>query len=153
MPPKLLLFLSYSHTLTIAILSWLVSLSPWLANFRESKTVQPVLLSVHLHMFTSLQYSDIFTGCLSEPEFPVRLHASVSMPSPPPPLLTSLTFYICTLLLNLFAQVVTPASSKFLSISATRKVIMLSRSLVHLPENHCHCTLEMHQLLTPSSPL
>ena len=42
-----------------------VSLSPWSANFRESKTVQPVLLPVHLHMFTLLQCSDIFTGCLS----------------------------------------------------------------------------------------
>ena len=40
---KLLLFFWYSHALTIATLSWLVSLSPWLANFRESKTVQPVL--------------------------------------------------------------------------------------------------------------
>ena len=41
MPPKLLLFLSYSHALTIATLSRLVSLSPWSANFRESKRVQP----------------------------------------------------------------------------------------------------------------
>ena len=37
MPPKLLPFLSYSHALTIATLSWLVSLSRWSANFRESK--------------------------------------------------------------------------------------------------------------------
>ena len=43
MPPKLLLFLLYSYALTIAIVSWLVSLSPWSANFRESKTVQLVL--------------------------------------------------------------------------------------------------------------
>ena len=42
-PPKLLLFLSYSHALTIATPSWLVSLSPWSANFSESKTVLPVL--------------------------------------------------------------------------------------------------------------
>ena len=48
---------------------------------------------------------DMFTGCLSEPEFPIRLHASVSTPSPSPPLLISLTFYICTLLLDLFAPV------------------------------------------------
>ena len=61
MPPKLLLFLSYSHALTIATLSWLVSPTPWSANFRESKTVQPVL---YLHTFTSPQYSNIFTGCL-----------------------------------------------------------------------------------------
>ena len=31
------------------------------------------------------------------PNFLIRLHASVSTPSPPPPLLISLTFYICTL--------------------------------------------------------
>ena len=43
MPSKILLFLSYSHALTLATLSWLVSLSPWSANFRESKTVQLVL--------------------------------------------------------------------------------------------------------------
>ena len=60
-----------------------------------------------------LQYSDIFIGCLSEPEFPLRLHASVSTPLPPPPVLISLTFYICTLLLDLFAPVPSPASSKF----------------------------------------
>ena len=34
MSPKLLLFLLYSHALTIATLSWLVSLRPWSANFR-----------------------------------------------------------------------------------------------------------------------
>ena len=73
----------------------------------ESKTVQPVLWSVHFHMFTSLQYSDVFTGCLAEPEFPLRLHASVSTPSPLPPLLISLTFYICTLLLVLYVPVTT----------------------------------------------
>ena len=43
MAPKLLLFLSYSHTLTIATLSWLVFFSPWYANFRDSKTVRPIL--------------------------------------------------------------------------------------------------------------
>ena len=80
-------------------------------------------------MFTSLQYSDIFTGCLSEPEFPIRLHASVSTLSPPPRLLISRTFYICTLLLDLFALVLTPASSKFHSISARQKVIMFSLKL------------------------
>ena len=94
MPPKLLLFLSYTYALTIANLTWLVSLSLWSANFRESRTVQPVLLPVHFHMFTSVQYSDIFTGCLSEPKFPIRLHASVSTPSPPPFLLISLTLHL-----------------------------------------------------------
>ena len=107
-----------------------------------------VSLSMHLHMFTSLQYSDIFSGCLSEPEFPVRLHASVSTPSPPPFLLIFRTFYICTLLL--FAPVLTPASSKFHSISAKQKVIVLSLTLVLLSGTHCHCTLEMLQLSTAS---
>ena len=83
----------------------------------------------------------------------IWLHASVSMPSPPPPLLISLTFYICTLLLDLFAPVPTPMSSKFLSVIARQKVIMLSLSLVLLSGIHCHCTLEMLQLLTPSSLL
>ena len=106
-----------------------------------------------LHMFASLQFSDIFTGCLSEPEFPTRLHASVSTPSPPPPLLICLTFYICTLLLGLFAPVPTPASSRFHSISAWQKMIVLSLTLVLLSGTHCHCTLEMLQLLTPSSLL
>ena len=98
----------------------------------------------------SLRYSDIFTGCLSEPEFHIRLHASVSMPSPPPPLLISLTFYICTLLLDLFAPVLTPASSKFHSIRVRQKVIVHSLLLV-LSGTHCHCTLEMLQLSTPST--
>ena len=100
-------------------------------------------LSVHLHMFTSLQYSDIFTGCLPDLEFPVRLHASVSTPSSPPSLFISLTFYICTLLLDLFAPVLTPASLKFQFISARQKVIVLSLSLVLLSGIRCHCTLEM----------
>ena len=37
MPPKLLLFLSHSHALTISTLSRLISLSPRSANFRELK--------------------------------------------------------------------------------------------------------------------
>ena len=83
--PKLLLFLSYSYALTIATLSWLVSLSPWSTNLRKSKTVQPVLWFVHFHMFTLLQYSDLFTGCLSKPEFPIRpcrcFNATISTPA------------------------------------------------------------------------
>ena len=77
----------------------------------------------HVHMLTSPQYSDtlIFTGCLSEPDFPLRLHASVSTPSSPSALLISLTIYICTLLLDLFAPVPTPASSKFHLISAEKR--------------------------------
>ena len=108
---------------------------------------------MHLHMFMSCQYSDIFTDCLSEPEFSIRLHASISTPSPPPPLLFSMTFDICTLLLDLFAPVPTPTSSKFHSISARQKVIVLSLTLVFLSGTHCHCTLEMLQLSTPSSLL
>ena len=97
-------------------------------------------------MYTSLQYSDIFTGYLSEPEFPKRLHASVSTPSPPPPLLISLTFYLCTPLLDLFTPVPTPASSKFHSISARQKGDRAFWSF-------CHCTLEKLQLSTPLSLL
>ena len=100
-----------------------------------------------------VQNSDIFTGCLSKPEFPILLHVAVSTPSPPPPLLISLTFYICTLLLDLFAPVPTSASSKFHSISARQKVIVLSLTLVLLSGTHGHCTLEILPLLTPSSLL
>ena len=122
-------------------------------KLQRVQTVRPVLYSVHFHMFTSLQYSYIFNGCLSEPEFPRRLHASVSTPSLPPSLLVSLTCYICTLLLDLFAPVPTPSSSKFHSMSARQKVVVLSLTLVHLSGTHCHCKLEMLQLSTPSSLL
>ena len=110
---------------------------------------------MHLHMFTSLQYSDIFTGCLSQPKFSVRLRlcASLSTVSPPPPLLISLTFYICTLLLDLFAPIPTPASSKLHSLSARRMVIALYLSLVLLSGTHYHCTFEMLKLSTPSGLL
>ena len=54
----------------------------------ESKTVQPFFKSMHRHMFTSLQYSDIFAGCSSELEFPIILYASFSTPLPPPPCLS-----------------------------------------------------------------
>ena len=64
-----------------------------------------------------------------EPEFPIRLHASVSTPSPPL-LLISFTFYICTHPLDLFAPVPTPASSKYHTISARQEVIVLSLTLV-----------------------
>ena len=59
-------------------------------------------------------------------------------------LLISLTFYVCTLLLILFAPVPTPASSKFHSISARQKVIVFSLTLVPLSGTHCHCTLECY---------
>ena len=74
-------------------------------------------------------------------------YASVSTPSPPPPLLISLIFYTCTLFFDLFAPVPTPASSKFHSITARQKVIVLSRTLVLLAGTQ----LEMLQLSTPSS--
>ena len=60
--------------------------------------------------------------------------------------------YIC-ILLDLFAPVPTPASSKFHSVSAKRKVIVLYLTLVLLPRIHCHCALEMLQLSTTSSVL
>ena len=56
-----------------------------------------------------------------------------------PPLLISLTFCISTLLDDLYAPVPTPASSKFHSISARQKVIVLSLTLVLLSRTHCHC--------------
>ena len=65
----------------------------------------------------------------------------------------SLTFYICTILLDLFAPVPTPTSSKLHFMSARQKVIVLSLTLVLLSGTHCHCTLEMLQLSTPSSLL
>ena len=108
---------------------------------------------IHFHLLTSLQYSDIFAGCLSEPEFPIRLHASVSTPLPHHPCLSLGPSTICTLLLVLFAPVPTPTSSKFHSIGARQKVIMLSLTLVLLSGTYCHCTLEMLQLSTSSSLL
>ena len=119
-------------------------------KLQRVQTVRPVLYSVHFHMFTSFQFSDFFTGCPSKPEFPIRLHASVSTSSPPPPLLISLTFYIYTLLLALFAPVPTPTSSKSHSISARRKVTLSFLTLVLLSGTHCPCTLDMLQLSTPS---
>ena len=68
-------------------------------------------------------------------------------------LFAPVTFYICTLLLDLFAPVPTPAYSKSHSISARQKVIVLTLTLVFLSGIYCHCTLEMLQLFTPSSLL
>ena len=105
------------------------------------------VLSSGIHCFNNSLLTKV------EPKFPIGLHASVSTPSPPPPLLISLTFYICTLLLDLCGPVLTPASSKFHSISARQKLIVLSVTLVLLSGTHCHCTLETLQLLTPSKNL
>ena len=68
-------------------------------------------------------------------------------------LLIFLTFYIFILLLDLFAPVPTPASSKFHSLRARRKVIVPSLTLVLLSGTHCHCTLEVLRLSTPSGLL
>ena len=65
----------------------------------------------------------------------------------------AITSSVCTLRLDLSPPVPTPASSKFHSISEIWKVIVLSLTLVLLSGTHCHCTLELPQLLTPSSPL
>ena len=90
--------------------------------------------------------------------FPVRARISYNIVSlcfnaiTSSTLLMSLT-YICTLLLDLFAPVPTPAYSKFHFISTRRKVIVLSLILDLLSGTHCHCTSEMLQLSTPSSLL
>ena len=147
MPPKLLLFLSYSHALSIATLSWLVSLSPWSENFRVQNSAARLVFRAlpHVHITPILRHLHWL---------PVRARIpSVSTPSPPPPLLISLISYICTLLLDLFAPVPTAASSKCHSLSARQKVIVPSLTLVLLRGTHCHCTLEMIQLSTPSGLL
>ena len=58
MPPKLLLFLSYSHALTIATLSWLVSLSPWAANFRVQNNAARLVVRAlpHVHITPILRH-------------------------------------------------------------------------------------------------
>ena len=112
--------------------------------------VAPNIFGMGAEGFSCCTYGAI---CLSEPELSMRLHASVLTPSPPPPLLISLTFFACTLLLDLFVPVSTPVSSKFHSISARQHVIVLSLTLVLLSGTHCHFTLEMLQLSTPSSLL
>ena len=135
---------SIFHALTIATLSWLVFLSPWSANLESPKLCSP---SCSLCTFTCSHHSSALTSSLVACQclnfLLKKLTASVSMPSPPPPLFISLTFYICTLLLGLFTPVLTPTSSKFYSISARQKVIVLSLTLVFLSGTHCCCTLEM----------
>ena len=105
MPPKLLLFLSYSHALTIATLGW--SPCPLAANFRVENSAARLAVRAppHVHITPILGHVHWLPVRI---QYPIRLHASLSTPSPPPPLLVSLTFYICTLLLDLFAPVPTP---------------------------------------------
>ena len=152
MPPKLLLFLPNSHALTIATL---------LAGLPRSLVgkLQRVQNSAAHLVVRALPHVHITPICRHLHWLPVRARifyktpCLCSTPSPPPPLLISLTFYICTLLLDLFIPVPTPAFSKFHSRSARQKVITLSLTLVILSGTHCHCTLEMLQLSAPSSLL
>ena len=57
-PPKLLLFLSYSHALSIATLSWLVSLSPWSENFRVQNSAACLVFRAlpHVHITPVLRH-------------------------------------------------------------------------------------------------
>ena len=150
-PLKPFLFLSSSHALTIATLSWLVSLSPWSANFRVQNSAALLVVHAppHVHVTPVLRHIHWF---------PVRARISYNIVGlcfnaiTSSTLLMSLT-YICTLLLDLFAPVPTPAFSKFHFINARQEVIVFSLTLVFLSGTHCHCTLEMLQLSTPSSLL
>ena len=150
-PLKPFLFLSSSHALTIATLSWLVSLSPWAANFRVQNNAAHLVVHTlpHVHVTPVLRHSHWFAvrGRISYNIVSLCFNAITSST-----LLMSLT-YICTLLLDLFAPVPTPAYSKFHFISTRRKVIVLSLILDLLSGTHCHCTSEMLQLSTPSSLL
>ena len=55
---KTLLFLSYSHALTIATLSWLVSLSPWSANYRVKNCAARLVVRAppHVHITSILRH-------------------------------------------------------------------------------------------------
>ena len=151
MPPKLSLLLSSSHSLTIATLSWLVSPSPWSANFRVQNSAALLVVHAppHVHVTPVLRHSHWFAvrGRISYNIVSLCFNAITSST-----LLMSLT-YICTLLLDLFAPVPTPASSKFHFINTRRKVIVLSLTLDLLSGTHCHCTSQMLQLSTLSSLL
>ena len=58
MPPKLLLFLPYSHALTVATLSWLISLNPWSANFRVQICAAHLVVRAppHVHITPILRH-------------------------------------------------------------------------------------------------
>ena len=104
-----------TKTLVSLVLSRIEYCNSLMASLPQSlvgklQRVQNCAACLVVRVFTLFQYPDIFTGCPSEPEFLIRLHASVSTPSSLLPLLISLTFYICTLLLDLFALVPTSAS-------------------------------------------
>ena len=57
-PLKPFLFLSSSHALTIATLSWLVSLSPWAANFRVQNNAAHLVVHTlpHVHVTPILRH-------------------------------------------------------------------------------------------------
>ena len=61
-PLKPFLFLSSSHALTIATLSWLVSLSPWSANFRVQNSAARLVVHAlpHVHVTPVLRHSHWF---------------------------------------------------------------------------------------------
>ena len=151
-PPKLLLLLSYSDILTVATVSWLVSLNPRSANFRVQNCAARLVLHAppHVHITAVLRHLHWL---------PVRARISYktaclcfnAITSSTPSYLSDLL--ICTPLLDFVVPVPTPASSKCHSISARQKVIVLSLTLVLQSGTHCHCTLEMLQLSTPSSQL
>ena len=62
MPPKLLLFLLYSHALTIATLSWLASLSPLSANLRVQNCAARLVVRAppHVHITPILRHLNWF---------------------------------------------------------------------------------------------
>ena len=133
--------------------SLLAGVAQSLANFRESKTVQPVS-SCSPYTSTCSHHSNTQTSSLVARQSPnfhkIACLCFNAITSSTPANLSDL--YIC-ILLDLFAPVPTPASSKFHSVSAKRKVIVLYLTLVLLPRIHCHCALEMLQLSTTSSVL
>ena len=116
-----------------------------LAGFPQSlvsKLQSPKLCSPSCSPFTSTcsRHSNTQTPSPVGRQSPNFLLYCIPVSTPPPPsrLLISLAFYICTLLFDLFAPVSTPASSKCHSVSARRKVIVVSLILVLLSGNHCH---------------
>ena len=108
---QLWLFLSYFHALTIATL---------LAGLPRSLVgkLQRVQNSAAHLVVRALPHVHITPICRHLHWLPVRARifyktpCLCSTPSPPPPLLISLIFYICTLLLDLFAPVLTTTFAK-----------------------------------------